>query len=783
MVLVSDPIALHVYPAAHGYRKYTVVPLDDFLPPVYTPRSSVAPSDVIDPAESPYQMRALLGTNQVLLVATSNKLAFLLGPFANAPSSASTPAPTSAAAAVSAGSAPTIPLLVWALPVDGTVTAAGALLKLLAPGFRMPGRYGMVGSSDASPALFVVSSADATHPSASGVVPASTAVAASASAAGTMRVSTMTGPSNPLICIYGPSHQALCFIDCTVLEHDRAAVPVVWTVPMPFSVARVTCLSRHSWIIEGTQGVRYLTLRAFARPETTAQPWVMLPIHVQTVNKHPMQQSQDVSVTRRVGDASVFFPSMGSTQSSECLLMQGDGALFALATGASGSIGAPREAVATFQGQVTQVPNGDRVSSSSSSTSTATVPAEMGRRVYGALAVVVDAHTVAVPTWGLPSALTDTTDTVTVVSPAVAATTTNAPSASTTAVLCLSVVDFEQRTVRHVALPHEPKRVGGTSTGLDMEALLRMQHHTTSHMSSASSTSGPIAAAANPTEAREAIQNRMLALNGPRSVFDTPSSGGPVEPPTLQSPVVAITVIPSSAHDSPDPTVVIVAQNGWIQLIQVSTVALRTSLALWRSLFGEVRARPLRLETASDKKKEAKGPKEGKKDDKNEPHQGGNTWKGGTGGADTAGLGGKGGPYRFDAGHNVSQLSDEEKAKVSEEVKKAAREMGQAELRKRLQDIDMTPFEASFYDKYYGKVSREVSQLRLILESTEAKQRGREWIKHQQIGELDDEKLVDGMSGYTQKHWRGFFAVVDLLCLVCFLASTLNASLCCFYLH
>ena len=34
---------------------------------------------------------------------------------------------------------------------------------------------------------------------------------------------------------------------------------------------------------------------------------------------------------------------------------------------------------------------------------------------------------------------------------------------------------------------------------------------------------------------------------------------------------------------------------------------------------------------------------------------GGNQWAGGTGGRDTAGLGGVGGPYRLDAGHDVHQ--------------------------------------------------------------------------------------------------------------------------------
>lgn len=56
-------------------------------------------------------------------------------------------------------------------------------------------------------------------------------------------------------------------------------------------------------------------------------------------------------------------------------------------------------------------------------------------------------------------------------------------------------------------------------------------------------------------------------------------------------------------------------------------------------------------------------------DEKNAPHVGGNTWAGGTGGRDTAGLGGKGGPYRLDAGHNVHQLSDEEKRNIPEDVR------------------------------------------------------------------------------------------------------------------
>lgn len=55
-------------------------------------------------------------------------------------------------------------------------------------------------------------------------------------------------------------------------------------------------------------------------------------------------------------------------------------------------------------------------------------------------------------------------------------------------------------------------------------------------------------------------------------------------------------------------------------------------------------------------------------DPENAPHVGGNTWAGGTGGRDTAGLGGKGGPYRLDAGHDIHQIPDWEKEAVPEEV-------------------------------------------------------------------------------------------------------------------
>ena len=74
----------------------------------------------------------------------------------------------------------------------------------------------------------------------------------------------------------------------------------------------------------------------------------------------------------------------------------------------------------------------------------------------------------------------------------------------------------------------------------------------------------------------------------------------------------------------------------------------------------------------------------GKIDPNNTPHMGGNTWAGGTGGYNTAGLGGIGGPFRLDAGHDVHQIPQSIKDRVPKDVRDKARAVAEAERRKRL---------------------------------------------------------------------------------------------------
>ena len=81
---------------------------------------------------------------------------------------------------------------------------------------------------------------------------------------------------------------------------------------------------------------------------------------------------------------------------------------------------------------------------------------------------------------------------------------------------------------------------------------------------------------------------------------------------------------------------------------------LERSMSEWRRMIGSDEDLELKYR---DSGAEVDSPKHGKLDPENTPHVGGNTWAGGTGGRDTAGLGGKGGPYRLDAGHQVGTSS------------------------------------------------------------------------------------------------------------------------------
>lgn len=62
---------------------------------------------------------------------------------------------------------------------------------------------------------------------------------------------------------------------------------------------------------------------------------------------------------------------------------------------------------------------------------------------------------------------------------------------------------------------------------------------------------------------------------------------------------------------------------------------------------------------------------------------------------------------------------------MSKEVEEASREMARKALEARLHEIDMAPHEVAAYEKHRAAVRREIAQLRVILESVEAKSKVR----------------------------------------------------------
>ncbi|XP_060732399.1 von Willebrand factor A domain-containing protein 8 [Tachysurus vachellii] len=193
--------------------------------------------------------------------------------------------------------------------------------------------------------------------------------------------------------------------------------------------------------------------------------------------------------------------------------------------------------------------------------------------------------------------------------------------------------------------------------------------------------------------------------------------------------------------------VVTVDMGGYVRVWETGLDNLQRSLLEWRNMIGSEDGRPVQITIQRDSGLDVSAPKHGKIDPVNAPHVGGNQWAGGTGGRDTAGLGGKGGPYRLDAGHKVYQISQAEKDAVPEEVKRAAREMAEKAFKERLKEIQMSEYDAATYERFSGAVRRQVQSLRIILDSLQAKGKERQWLKNQALGELDDAKIIDGLTG------------------------------------
>ncbi|KDR77148.1 hypothetical protein GALMADRAFT_246376 [Galerina marginata CBS 339.88] len=152
------------------------------------------------------------------------------------------------------------------------------------------------------------------------------------------------------------------------------------------------------------------------------------------------------------------------------------------------------------------------------------------------------------------------------------------------------------------------------------------------------------------------------------------------------------------------------------------------------------------------KKTDLDQPKEGEHDDKQ--HSGGNRWAGGTGGRDTAGMGGRGGYKRLYKGGDIKQVSDGLKQNVPDHIREKAREMARQELQRRLEELDMSASEARGYGQLLNATQAHMASLLDLLEHLAAKEEERVWVKRQIDGELDDSRLTEGLTGESTVYKR-----------------------------
>lgn len=114
--------------------------------------------------------------------------------------------------------------------------------------------------------------------------------------------------------------------------------------------------------------------------------------------------------------------------------------------------------------------------------------------------------------------------------------------------------------------------------------------------------------------------------------------------------------------------------------------------------------------------------------------------------------------FHFSLKIEYNQLSDEEKNAVPEHIQKAAREMGQKAFQEKLREIGMSGYDHSIYSQFSNAVAKQVQSLRVILGNIQAKNKERQWYRHQTSGELDDIKLIDG---------KLFFVIHQTIDIVC----------------
>ena len=84
---------------------------------------------------------------------------------------------------------------------------------------------------------------------------------------------------------------------------------------------------------------------------------------------------------------------------------------------------------------------------------------------------------------------------------------------------------------------------------------------------------------------------------------------------------------------------------------------------------------------------------------------------------------------------------------LPKEITEAQREFHDKAMKGKLETLGMTADDMDKFKSYRTNIEREIRELHVILESVEAKNKERVWLKNRSSGEIDDTKLVEGIAG------------------------------------
>ncbi len=73
--------------------------------------------------------------------------------------------------------------------------------------------------------------------------------------------------------------------------------------------------------------------------------------------------------------------------------------------------------------------------------------------------------------------------------------------------------------------------------------------------------------------------------------------------------------------------------------------------------------------------------------------------------------------------------------------------MNRKAFAEKLREIKMSEFDAKLYEQHSSQVRSQVKSLKNIINSLQAKAKDRQWLKNQTQGELDDTRLIEGITG------------------------------------